>query len=397
MAIQAGQNVVVSYKKQSGLGVPASGSGGTVVRFNDGSPGMTPTRATIPNNETRRDGQRTRARLGTLKTSGSYVQNLSVGTQNDWFEAILRSTFTATFQVLPADITSITTTATTIHATSGSFLTKGVRAGMKVKLTNHSTASNNGKWIPVLSVTASDITVPTGYLTLDASPDTSFTIDVAKYLISGAAPVETYWTIDEYDQDLDLSTLFTDCKITKMEISAQPDANIVVTFTLMGLGCTTNASGASPVLTSPTATTTLPLVMADGIIRVGGVAYSVLTGFTLTYDLGGSAPSVLAPNAPDVFLDNAQVSGSFTGMKQDLAFLAAFLAETTIDIYVQCVEPESEPKDFIDFYVGNAVISGASAPVGTTGPRTQTVPWFAGKDESGSGRASTTLLISTSV
>src|SRR5215475_6883640 len=92
--LQTGQNVIVVRKRQSGIGVPASGSGGIVYRVNEGSQGLKLDKAIIANPEARADGQRARGRHGTKKSSGSYQESLSVTTQTDLFEAILRATTT---------------------------------------------------------------------------------------------------------------------------------------------------------------------------------------------------------------------------------------------------------------------------------------------------------------
>ena len=398
MPLQSGQNIAVYYKKQSGKGTPASGAGGTSLPFNDGSAGMSLTKQYSTNNQTRKDGQRLIQRHASRQTGGSYIENLGVGTQNDWLEAILRSTFTASSSVSETEMTSITTTTGTIVAAGGSWLTDAnIVKGDLVKLTNHSTAANNGKWLRVVDVSATTITVPANSLTLDAAADTSFTLTVAKTLVSGDTPTESYWTIEQYFQDLDKSHTYTDTKVTKLELSIQPNGNILVTWTLMGLDRTSNDTGAAPVFTAVTDTAVSALVMTTGSIRIGGVDYDVLTGFTLTIDLGGSVPAVLSSTSPDVFLDNATVSGSFTVLMQDLVFDDAFDNETPVDFFIVCSENETDPADFISFYVGNATLTAPQGPIGNTGARTLTVPWAAGKDTAGDGHAPTMVKISTSI
>ncbi len=402
MGLQSGKNILVVYKAQSGLGVPASGSGATGVRMVP-SPGLQGARATINSNEVRRDGQTTKGRLGTKSSSGSYQLELSVSTLNDLIEAALRGTWAVSVDITQATMTSITTTTTTIVAAAGSWLTQGVRRGDMVKLTGHSTSANNGKWFRVTAVTATIITlanmvvggVSTAPLTTDATPDTSFTLSVAKTLLCGATPTERYFTFEQYGQDISAGEVFTDVKITKLELSMQPNQPIVATIGVMGLGFASESG--SPTFSSPTYTTTLPLVMADGTIRVNGVDYAVLTGFTLTFDNGGQAPPTLSPTAPDVFLSNARMSGQFVAMRQDMTFFDAFNNETPVDFFIHCKELEAEPADFVSFYVGNATLSGNQTQLGNDGPMPETVPWFAGKDEAGSDHALTTLKISTSV
>jgi hypothetical protein len=397
--IQTGQNVTVSWKAQGGLGSPASGAGGKGVRFNKGSPGLEFEQAVIENDESRSDGMSTKGRLGSGVSQGSFTKNLMVGDSNEWLAGILRNTAVATFDITQASVlggsaavTSITTTTSTIVGAAGSFLLQGLRKGMKIKLTGQSTAANNGKWFRVVNVTATVITVAGTPLTADAVADSSFTITVAKTITNGTT--EQYGSVEQWDQIISVSELFTDVKVTKMELSWSADGNATVTFTFMGLdGQTTGAQ----VLTGPTYTTTLPLVLADGTVRINGIDYTVITDLKLTLDCGGSTGPTNSTTRPDVFLDNMKVSGSFQAHKQDSAFFAAARAETTVDIFVDFVEREADPKDFISFYLGNVTLGKASAPVGNTGPRTLSVPFFSGKDEAGGANAATMVMVSTSV
>jgi hypothetical protein len=399
MTIQAGQKVTAAYKVQSALGSAASGSGGTGIRYSQGTPGMEYERTTIENDESRSDGMSTKGRLGSGRSNGSYTKNLMVGDSNDWIEAILRGTFVAetTLTEASGSLTSITTTTSTIVNGGGSWLTSGVRKGDKVKLGGHSTAANNGKWLRVLNVTASTITVPANSLTLNAVADTSFSLVIAKTCVNGTT--ERYYTLDQHDQDADITELFTDVKVCKMEIAFQADSNVKITFTLAGLAGAEQPTGASsPVLTSPTYTTTLPLVLSDGTIRINGTDYSVITGGSIVIDCGGQAPATNALNPADVYLDNAKVNGSFTCHKQDSAFFAAHRAETLVDLFFDFVEGnDADPKDFASFYIGNVTLGKASGAMGNTGPRSITVPWFGGKDEAGGANVATMLKYSTSV
>lgn len=390
---QTASNFSIAYKAQSGLGAPASGAGATGL-YVAPSAGLQLSKATIDNPTIRNDGQSTRGRHGTRKGAGAYEHVLGVGSADALIEAIMRGTWVAAAAITQATMTSITTTTNTIVAAGGSWLTQGVRAGDKVKLTGHSTAANNGKWLRVLSVSASTITLPAGSLTLDAVADATFTLTVAKTVSMGTT--DRYFSIEDYGQDIDASEYGTDMKVCKIEISAQPDANVMITFTFMGLDVQPMTGASAPVFTSPTYTTTLPLVMADGTIRIGGVDYSILTGFSITIDRGGDTPSVLAPTSPDVFLANAKVSGSFSAIRQDLAFLTAFRNETTVDFFVDFVENEADPKDFLSLYVGYATLGGNSKQLGASGPLVETIPWNAGIDTTGGDRVATMVKIATS-
>lgn len=403
MTYQTAANVKIAFKAQSGLGVPASGAGATGLKVNP-TQGMALNKAIIANPTIRFDGQTSLGRHGSRNAGLSYKLPLSVGTLDELIQAVLRGTTTATFDITNATTlggsaaaTSITTTANTIVAAAGSWLLQGLRKGMMIKLTGHSTPGNNGIWIPVVDVSALTITTPAAALILNATPDTTFTVSVAKNCLNGATPLERYFTVEEYMQDSDVSELGTDMKISKIEINCQPNANIEVTVTFMGLDDTPQTSGASPIFTSPTYTTTLPLVMADGIIRIAGVAEGPsLTGFSLVWDLGGDVPATLSQTSPDVFLGNGKISGSFTVLRRDLSYFTAFRNETIVDFFIVCSENEADPKDFCSFYVGRATYSGNSKSFAATGPMSETIPWNGGIDETGGAAASTSVLFSTS-
>lgn len=397
MSYQSGSNLIVSYKAQTGLGSPASGASGIGLRFLRGSQGFVPSKAIIENEEVRRDGQTTRGRHGSRMVTGSFRVNLAVDDIDDLLAAAMRSTWTAAVTITEAAMTSITTTTSTIVAAGGSWITQGVRVGDLVKLADHSTAANNGIWLRVLGVTASTITVPANSLTANAVADTDFDLVVARTLVHGTAPVETYFTFDVYNADIDRSITYTDVKVNRLELSKQPNANIIATIGLIGLDWTSNLAAASPVLTSPTFSTSRPLVMADGKFTINSTDYTDVSGWNMSLDLGGSVPGVLAPNSPDAFLGNAKLNGSMTSLRTDLDWFDAFDAETQIRFMSHMIEVgDSDPKDFLSLYVGDAVFDGNDGPLGDEGAFTETIPWRAGKDEAGSGQAATMLKFSTS-
>lgn len=401
MAYQGGSNIVVAFEAQSALGTPASGAGGTGFRLRRGSQGLRLQKAIIESQEVRGDGQTRKGRHGSRMVTGSYAAEMSVDTHDDLLAAALRSSWTAsavrTYDA-GAALTSlaISGSGATITQVGTTTLIGAVYKGDKIKLANMSTAANNDKWVRVLNVTATVLTVEGGVLT-DQAADSACTMTIARRLISGTTPTESYFTFDEHYQDIDRSITYTDVKVNRIEISAQPNEHVVVTYGLMGLDAASNATGASPVLTSPTYTTTIPLVLADGKVMINDTDYADVTGFSFVYDLGGAVPGVLAPNPPDVFLGNAKCSGSLSVLRTDLDWFDAFDNETSISFFVDMRESgDSDPEDYVSLYVGNAVFDGNEASLGDEGPIVETIPWRAGKDEAGSASASTTVLFSTS-
>jgi hypothetical protein len=402
---QTGSNKQIAIKRQSGLGVPASGAGGT--GYN-----VLPSQALklliggVPNNVIRRDGQSARDRHGSRSALAAYKLPLSQGTLDPILEAALRGTFTAPIVITQASVLngsaaagSMSTTTTTIVATTGSFITQGVTRGQKIKLTGATGAANNGPWFRVVSVTALVITVAGVAPLVVGGGSVTWTLTIAKQLLNPQTLIERYHTVEEYGQDMDLSILGTDMKVSKIMFNAQPDALIEMEVTLMGLNAVGQTTGTSPVLTGPTYATTLPLVMSDGTIRVGGVDYTVMTGLQWTWDMGGEVPKVIGSTVgPDVFLAPGKLTGQFSAIRSDLTFFNAFSAETPLEFFIDCLEPDvADPKDFTEFYIGNVTLSdNTPGGIAKSGADVEQSTWTAGIDDQGGDHALTTMAISSS-
>jgi len=398
MANQTNNNLIVALKKQAGLGSPASGGSGYGFRLAEGSQRLALTKQIIESVEIRRDRQSTRGRHGTKSVAGAYMGELSVGSYDPFLEALLGTTWTAaavrTYDN-SAGLTSLTVDSATQITQAGTTTLLGVVAkGDLIKLANMSTAANNGIWFRVTNVTATVITLAGGATAQGA--DIACTLTVAKKLFSPATYVDTYWTADEYEVDTDISYLGSDIKFNRLEIVAEPDKPIMLTLGMLGLSFIEQVTGSSPVLTAPTFTTALPLVMADGTIRVNGTDYATLTGFRLAYDLGGQVPGVLASSSPDVFLGNGRLTGSVSGIRTGSTFFNLFRAETQIEFFAHMVENEADPKDFFSVYVGNAVFDGNDSQPGRDGPLVETLPLRGGKDEAGNPADATMIKFLTS-
>lgn len=396
---QTAANVQVVIKVQSALGTPATGSGGTGFNVKPGN-GITLQKQTIPDQAVRRDGQSKRARQGSYNAMAVYPMQLAVGTHDMLWEALIRGTWVAQASLSPAQFTSLTTTTSTIVAAAAVFLTTApVRIGDQVQLTTHSTASNNGKWLRVLGVTGTVITVPTGSLVTDAVADTTVNILVARTISMGTSPTERYFTIEDNSVDIDVSEYATDMKVTKVEFNAQPNQTIEVTWTFMGLNVTPLTGVSSPNLTAPTYSTTLPLVMKDGTIRIAGVDQTVLTGFQWSYDLKGQVPDTLSDQGPDVFNGNGVLTGSMSALRQDSTFLNAFKDETTVSFFINCQERVATGiflKPFISFYFGDCIMTSHQKGIAAEGPMVETLQWAGGIDETGGASTVTTIKIATS-
>ena len=398
MTYQSQSNGLVAFKAQSALGTTASGGSGFVLRT-AGGPGGKITKNVYESNEVRRDLMRARGRHGLRKTSGSYTCELSLDNSDAFYEAVFRGTWETALTVTEATSggpTEITTTTTTIVGNSGSWITVGFRVGDIVRLTNHSTSANNGRNARIIALTATVMTVAMldgGTLTLNASADTAFTITrPGQKLINPAAgsAVKTYFTIEEYDGDLDLTEIFSDCIITSLKFSMSAGGLIMVDIGWVGTGgFTTAATSSAPTFTSPTESTGLPLSAVDAILRYSSTDFVDLTSWDLTIDIGGVAPEVIGSvTSPDVFTGQMGVSMNFSMLRSDYGKMTDFLAETALTFQTVCAENESEPKDFLSLFVPNFTLGGVDkSPLSKdAGPRTQSISvpvGLIGKDTAG--------------
>lgn len=397
MVYQTGRQVVVSYKKQSGLGTPASGSGATVFRANNG--GLSLTKQPIQSNENRRDGMMTRGRHGQREVRGQYAGDLSLGTFDGLFEAVMRSTFLTSLALDETTTGSATTIASvganSITATSGSWITKGLRVGDVIRFTSGLASANLNKNLRITGLTATVITVAET-LEVQTGPIATWDLVRPKKLIQGLS--KAYFTFEEHELDIDASEIFTDCVVGSMQIELQPNGMGIVTFGIVGIDMDTESGGSAPIFTSPTATTTLGMTSVEAKIRLGSSDVADLTACRLNFDLRAAGTGIIGGStSPDIFTNLSMVEGSLTGLRQDFSRVTNFLNEDQLSLSLMFRELDSEPMDFINFFIPNLTLSGAAkSALGADGPRTQELPIMVGVDERGGAYANTMLAIQTS-
>lgn len=394
MAQQSGKNVEVSMQAQSGLGSPESGSGGFGFRGTT-SQGLQIVPTDIASQEARRDAMTTLGTLGSYIVTAEYRAELSVGSFDLVLAGMLRTAATAAISLTEASnsLGGLTVGTDTLTAAGGSWITEGVLAGQFIKLTDHSEAANNGKWVRVLSVTSSVITCPAGSFTA-ATEAATWGLTVAKHIVSPATPTETYFTVQEGFQDIGKFRVGTDMKIARISVSLQANGHLLMTVRLVGIDMTAEDAA---VLTDPTFTTTGPLVLYDGSLRYGGADVADVTGFEFTLDAGGAGLSVVGKRTTtDVHLSNPRGTGTVSMDVQDFAEIAALKTQANLELFIEAVENETDPADFIGFYIGRGGRRGTSAPFGQDGAMIKTLPFTFGVDNRGTGYAPTMVVISTS-
>lgn len=398
MVYQSQSAGLVAYKVQSGLGSQASALSANLLRIAGGA-GVKVGKAATESVEVRNDGLSVRGRHGSQKSSSAYNVEMSLGSHDPIIEAIMRSTWDSTaLTKTQADFTSLTTGANSIIMASGSPIAMGFRVGDIVRATGLPDAANNGKNLRITALSATTITVAET-LVVNAAADTTCSITrPGKRLVNTVPLVKRYFTVEEYEADIDQSTLLTDFVWGTGKLSMSADG--LIRFDPGGVGtgaAQALTTGASPYFTNPAAPTDVPFSVVDATIRMNGADLVELTSFDLNLDIQPNAPITFGSGnqkySPDVFTGPLKIGMNLTMLRKSLAIFSDFLAETQYSLNLLAVDNMSEPKDFISVTVPNFTLGGVdpSAFSKQGGPRTQTItipPALVGVDTSATGNGS---------
>lgn len=393
MAYQSFFNLRIAIKAQSALGTPASGSSATVLRVAGGTRGKL-TKTAIESKEIRTDAQRTRGRHGFQQTSGSYDVEVSIGAFDPVLQAVLRGAWDTEITKTQADFTSLTTDANAINLTSGNPITLGFRTGDVFQATGLSDAANNGKNLRITALSSTAITTAET-LVVNAVADTSCSLirRGRKVIMPAAGSLAlTYFTIEEYDTDIDQSTVFSDCYFNSVKFSMAPNGMLMATLSWIGTGdITGEATGSSPYFTLPTTPAGVPMSVKDATLRFGSADLADLTSFDFTVDNGAVAPQVVgAVKSPTVLPGQNSVSMNLGMLRTDLTNLSNYIGETGMSLHLLAVDTSSEPKNFLSINVPFFTLGGVdpAAPSTAGGALTETInipAALVGQDTSGTG------------
>lgn len=397
MTVAQGTDLVLAAKIQSGLGSAASGAGATLLEVRP-SQGLQRQVASIESSIIRRNGNKLKQRNGSIQAPAAYETELRIGNLDLVYGGIQGCVVTAPIVISNTDVTSaaISGTGTVLTGASGSFISLGLKAGMRFQLSGMATSANNGKWVGILAVTASTLSLEPGIL-VDETADTSFTLTTAKCYITPTPRVKQYFTVEEYLASIDRSKLGTDMRFTSFNFNAQPDAPIVAGFGLMGRAFQALSSGSSPNFTSPSDPSLSGMLsMLDGALYANGVVLAVPTSLTFGLQAQPSLSKLLTSRtAADVGMGMFGFTGQMSALVQDFDALDTSVAENRVSLFVVASQQPAVGTDFVSFYVGDASYGQVDVPV-ADGDVVETITLYAGSDTRGSGYADSTMVISTS-
>jgi hypothetical protein len=352
MTVAQGQLKKLSYKKQTGLGSAASGSGAQYLRRETASFNFK--KDVFNSNEITTHQQYTGDTYGAGKSDGKLDNVLSVGTYADFLGSIVRRDFAAISAITGLSLTIAGSGPYTLTDASATFLTDGVKIGHVIRITAGTyTGVARDINLIVTAVTETVVTcvVPNGK-TLDAQgpiASSEVTVIGQTTLAPTSGHTNDYYTFEEWYSDLSKSRLYSDVQAASADISIPATGNSTISLAFLGLSRT---KGASQVLTTPTAETTTPiLTAANGYILMAGSRTTVGTSLSLKIDGGVQhGETVIGSRViSDLVKGDIKASGTLTAQLDGETVSDYFDDETAISVIAVLFADNSDTSDFIAF------------------------------------------------
>lgn len=385
MTTAQGINKITSIKKQTALGSPASGAGGTVLSRRTSV--FSAPRDTYESDVITTHQQSTGIAYGMKKPAGKLDSLLSNETYELLFAAILRADFAAvTPYAAGSDVTAQAAAPQFVDASAG-FLTAGLKVGHVIQWTGFAAdgAGNNAKNFWITALTAGDMTgvfLNGDAVAADAAGD-AVTCTVVGHTTKAptAGHTNDYFTVEEFYADLVKSETYTDARVNNVAISLPASGNSTFSADFLALGRTL---GAAQVLTTPTEPTFREMAAVNGKIYVNGTAVGDCTGVQFTIDGGGAVdgPVIGSNSGIDVSRGRIKVSGSFSALFDATTIQALYDAETTVSLMTVVTEDETATSAFMAFTLG-AIKMTDDAPDDGEKAITRTYPFTAEYNSAG--------------
>ena len=364
MSVAQGISRTIAYKKQTGLGSSASGSGGTLLRRVTAN--LNVTKDTYENNEIVSHQQGTGFTYGIAKTGGTLNGLLSGTSWMPFIGSLLRKDPAATSAMSSLSLTIAASGSNyTVTRGSGSFLTDGLKIGDVVQLSGGSLNSNNvSKNLVVVAIgsaTVATVNVLKSGGTLTAEgPIASCTMTVMgkKSWVPTSGHTNDYYTVEDFDSDLTLSRVYPDVQIGQLEVAMPATGNVTSNFTLVGLGAV--SKGGSQILTSPSAAPTTAVFGAvAGAVYVGGTRYGTITSLNITINgnVTQGEATIGSNTIADVQRGRIVVTGSFSAVFDAETLATPFDNETATSLIMVLADARTDAANTMAFVMSSVLIS----------------------------------------
>ena len=361
MAVEQGQLKKLSYKKQTGLGAAASGSGGQYLRRETAAFNLMKDK--FNSNEIVTHQQYTGDTYGVSKTSGTLSGVISPATYKDFLASLVRADFATVTAITGLSLTIAGSGPWTITRSAGDFLTGGIKIGHVVRITAGTytgTARDINLLVTGVTSTVLTVVVPNGSSLTAQGPIASSTVTVVGKTtkVPTTGHTNDYYTIEEWYTGNSKSRLYTDMQVASASIQVPATGIATISMPFVGLGRT---KGNSQVLTSPTAENTNTILSAsNAYILINGARTTVATSMSLTIDgkVTHGEPVIGSRTLSDVVRGEVNVSGTVTVQYDAETISDLFVNETAVSIICVLFADSTATSDFVSFVIPRAKFFG---------------------------------------
>lgn len=359
MTVAQGLYKKLAYKKQSGLGVPASGSGGQLLRRETAT--FNKANASYSSDEIVSSQQYTGDTYGPGQTAGQINGLLSPKTYADPLGSLNRSAFAAGVVLTGLSLTIAAGSGTTFTITrgSGSWLTDGLKVGDVKRLSAGAftgTAASINLLIVALTATIATVIVPNGKVLTAQGPVTGSTVTVIgkKTVTPSTGQLNDYYTFEEQFTDVARNRVYSDVQIASADIAIPATGNSTIKLACLGLARTKSGTAS---LTSPTVeTTTAHLSAAQSVVFVNGAQTLVGTSLAIKIDgqLKAGDPVIGSNSLSDIIKGDIKVTGTVTVQYDGETVSNAFDNQTALQIVGVLFADTTDTSDFMGFSIPRA-------------------------------------------
>jgi hypothetical protein len=373
---------VISSNSQPVSTVDPAITGGQILRRVSSS--LKLAKDTYQSAEIRADKQIADFRHGVKRVTGSLTGEFSPATYFDFLEAACRATKTAAITGSPTDFTSVSASnvGSSFTFAGGNPVTKGYRIGDIWRFTGMSDTDNNTKNFLITGFGGTQNRIVSVYPAPDTQTvDTSFTVaTVGKTVFTPSSGfVSRKFGIEVNNSDIDISRLFTECRVGGVTIGLPATGMSTIEFPMMGRDMEVYSAGSAPFFTAPAAATSTGIFAAvNGLLRVGGSVVGVVTGLNVQMNLNPTSDAVVGQNfVPEVFLGRANVTGQVTAMFQDSTLISDFKNESEIDILAYLTTTSDVNSPAASIYLPRVKFGDAAVADSGEGSQSLTMPFQA--------------------
>ena len=329
-------------------------------------------------NEIRSDRQIGDMRHGARRVEGGVSGELSPQTYFPLFEAAHRHTAVSTITDDEAVFTSVASDSSTSKFTfgGGDPVSEGYRVGDIIRFTGLTETANNSRNFVIVAFGGTSNREVTVYpAPTTATADTEF--DVARpgkaSFVPATGHVSRKFLFEVYNEDIDLSRVFKECRISGYRLSLPATGMATVEVMAMGRDMEVLTGGSAPFFGTPTANSTTGILAAvNGALYVSGTKIGVVTSLDVDFAMNAEAQPVVGQNfMPEIFLGAARVTGNVSVMLENASLLDAFLNETEGSLLSLMETGTAQPADAMAVYIPR--IKFGQADVQTTGEGAQIV------------------------